>query len=127
MSSPRPTHRATGGRRGAVLSRQAIRSARVGRHAEPRSCVVQGRRRAAWKNCRRPQRIHRARNQQTSAPTWKIMGRRLFRYVQRDEQHELRTRRYIENNPTKAFLVRDPKEWSWSSARFRDENGVLRL
>jgi REP element-mobilizing transposase RayT len=50
-----------------------------------------------------------------------------FDTFMRDEQHELRTRRYIENNPTKAFLVRDPKEWLWSSARFRDANGVLRF
>ncbi len=45
----------------------------------------------------------------------------------RDAEHEGTTRRYIENNPTKAFLVRDPKEWPWSSARFRDHHGVLRL
>ena len=45
----------------------------------------------------------------------------------RDSEHELQTRRYIENNPVKAFLVRDPKDWPWSSARFRDEHGVLRL
>jgi REP-associated tyrosine transposase len=50
-----------------------------------------------------------------------------FDTFMRDTQHELRTRRYIENNPTKAFLVRNPKEWPWSSARFRDENGVLRF
>ena len=45
----------------------------------------------------------------------------------RDAAHELKTWRYIENNPTKAFLVRDPKEWPWSSARWRDENGGLHL
>lgn len=45
----------------------------------------------------------------------------------RDSQHELKTRRYIENNPPKALLVRDTKAWPWSSARFRDENGVLHL
>ncbi len=38
----------------------------------------------------------------------------------RDEEHELRTRRYIENNPTKAKLATFAKEWPWSSARFRD-------
>ena len=38
----------------------------------------------------------------------------------RDNEHEGRTRRYIENNPTKAKLVASPIEWSWSSARFRD-------
>ena len=45
----------------------------------------------------------------------------------RSAEHEATNRRYIENNPTKAFLVRDPEEWPWSSARLRDEFGVLRL
>jgi hypothetical protein len=45
----------------------------------------------------------------------------------RGAEHEAQTRRYIENNPTKAFLVREPKEWPWTSARLRDENGVLHL
>jgi len=38
----------------------------------------------------------------------------------RDSQHEAKTRRYIENNPTKAKLAVFPKEWPWSSARYRD-------
>jgi REP element-mobilizing transposase RayT len=38
----------------------------------------------------------------------------------RDAEHELKTRRYIENNPTKAKLLESLKEWPWSSARFRD-------
>jgi REP element-mobilizing transposase RayT len=70
----------------------------------------------------------------TARGTNKLLRRRgkfweddYFDTFMRDAQHELRTRRYIENNPTEAFLVRDPKEWPWSSARFRDENGVLRL
>jgi putative transposase len=50
-----------------------------------------------------------------------------FDTYMRDADHELKTRRYIENNPVKALLVREPKEWLWSSARFRDERGVLRL
>ena len=45
----------------------------------------------------------------------------------RDGEHELRARRYVENNPTKAGLVRDPKEWRWSSARLRDAYGNLKL
>ena len=45
----------------------------------------------------------------------------------RDDAHELKTRRYIENNPVKASLVREPQEWPWSSARFRDKNGRLCL
>jgi hypothetical protein len=35
--------------------------------------------------------------------------------------------RYIEGNPVKAKLVLDPKKWPWSSARFRDDLGILRL
>ncbi len=43
----------------------------------------------------------------------------------RDAAHEMRTRQYIENNPTKVKLVKSPKEWSWSSARMRDAYGRL--
>lgn len=50
-----------------------------------------------------------------------------FDTYMRDVEHEARTVRYIENNPTKAKLVLDPKDWPWSSARFRDEHGVLKL
>ena len=42
-----------------------------------------------------------------------------------DEKHRRTAVRYIENNPTKARLVLDPKDWSWSSARRRDEYGRL--
>jgi len=45
----------------------------------------------------------------------------------RDSEHELRTRHYIEANPVKAFLVREAKEWPWSSARLRDQSGRLVL
>jgi REP element-mobilizing transposase RayT len=45
----------------------------------------------------------------------------------RDSTHESETRNYIENNPVKAGLVLDPKMWPQSSARFRDEFGVLKL
>jgi len=45
----------------------------------------------------------------------------------RDSDHELETHKYIESNPSKAVLVLDPKTWPWSSARFRDEFGILRL
>jgi putative transposase len=50
-----------------------------------------------------------------------------FDTYMRDTAHELKTRRYIENNPVKALLVREPKEWPWSSARFCDEHGELQL
>jgi len=45
----------------------------------------------------------------------------------RDKQHESKTRRYIENNPTKAKLAVFPKEWPWSSARYRDAYERLSL
>jgi putative transposase len=45
----------------------------------------------------------------------------------RDDAHELQVIRYIEQNPTKAKLVLDPKDWSWSSLRYRNEFGVLKL
>ncbi len=45
----------------------------------------------------------------------------------RDEAHESQTVRYIEDNPVKAGLMLNPKEWPWSSARFRDEFNVLKM
>lgn len=45
----------------------------------------------------------------------------------RDNEHELETRNYIESNPAKAGSVLDPKAWPRSSARFRNEYGVLKL
>ena len=45
----------------------------------------------------------------------------------RDSDQERRTVRYIESNPVKAVLVRAAPEWNWSSARLRDEYGVLHL
>ena len=38
----------------------------------------------------------------------------------RNDQHETRARRYVENNPVKARLTTDAKQWPWSSARYRD-------
>lgn len=46
------------------------------------------------------------------------------RYL-RDEEHYRRVVRYIENNPTKANLVKSPEEWAWSSARYRGEPGPV--
>ncbi len=72
--------------------------------------------------------------QYTARAANKILGRRgqfwdddYWDTYMRDRAHEMRSRRYIENNPTKAFLVRDPKEWPWSSARYRDCYGALHL
>ena len=50
-----------------------------------------------------------------------------FDTYMRDADHELKTRHYIENNPVKALLVREPNEWPWSSARLRNEHGALCL
>ncbi len=50
-----------------------------------------------------------------------------FDTYMRDPDHQRKTIRYIENNPVKARLARDPNEWLWSSARFRDEVGILRV
>ena len=58
----------------------------------------------------------------------KVLGRRgqfwqdgYWDTFMRDEEHEQRTRRYVESNPVKAGLVALRKEWPWSSARFRDD------
>jgi REP element-mobilizing transposase RayT len=45
----------------------------------------------------------------------------------RSGDHELRTQKYIEANPVKAGLVREEKNWTWSSARFRDDYARLCL
>ncbi len=44
----------------------------------------------------------------------------------RDEAHLKRAIRYTEHNPVKAFLAKTSSEWTWSSARHRDEYGRLR-
>ncbi len=57
----------------------------------------------------------------------KVLGRRgkfcqdgYWDTFMRDEEHERRTQRYIEDNPVKARLIASRKEWPWGSARFRD-------
>ena len=50
-----------------------------------------------------------------------------FDIFMRDDEHERRTIRYIENNPAKARLALDPKAWPWSSARLRDQSGALQF
>ena len=44
----------------------------------------------------------------------------------RHEQQLRKAVRYVEANPVKVSLVPEAKAWQWSSARFRDEFGVLR-
>jgi REP element-mobilizing transposase RayT len=82
----------------------------------PMSEIVEG-----WKSC-------------TSREAGKLLGRRgqfweedYWDTFMREAEDEQKTLRYIENNPVKAGLVRDLKDWPWSSARFRDTYGVLRL
>jgi REP element-mobilizing transposase RayT len=41
----------------------------------------------------------------------------------RDSAQTLKALKYIEGNPVKAKLVREAKDWQWSSARFRNQNG----
>jgi REP element-mobilizing transposase RayT len=45
----------------------------------------------------------------------------------RNSNHEMQARNYAERNPVKAGLVSAAKDWRWSSARFRNENGRLVL
>jgi putative transposase len=45
--------------------------------------------------------------------------------IENDSHHRTAVR-YIENNPVKAGLAREVKDWPWSSARFRDEFGRLK-
>lgn len=45
----------------------------------------------------------------------------------RNESQTTKALKYIENNPVKANLVREAKDWPWSSARFRNHYGVLIL
>lgn len=58
----------------------------------------------------------------------KVLGRRgkfwqdgYWDTFMRDEEHERRTQKYIEENPVQASLVAARKEWPWDSARFRDD------
>jgi putative transposase len=41
----------------------------------------------------------------------------------RNRTHLRRVVHYVEANPVKAGLVRDPRDWPWSSARLRDMTG----
>ena len=66
-------------------------------------------------------------NQMLQRPDARFWADEYWDTYMRDVEQERRTIRYIENNPVKAGLVRTAKEWSWSSARFRDENGVLQV
>jgi len=50
-----------------------------------------------------------------------------FDVFMRDAEHEQKTVKYIENNPTKVKMVLDPKAYVWSRARLRNEFGVLKL
>jgi hypothetical protein len=45
----------------------------------------------------------------------------------RDSAQELQARYYVERNPVKAGLVKEPRAWPWSSTRFRDPYGHLIL
>jgi REP element-mobilizing transposase RayT len=64
----------------------------------------------------------------------KLLGRRgqfwaadYWDTLMRDAAHEVQARNYAEKNSVKARLAREPREWPWSSARFRDAYGRLVL
>jgi putative DNA methylase len=64
----------------------------------------------------------------------KLLGRRgkfwaadYWDTYMRDSKHELQARHYAEKNPVKARLACEPKDWLWSSARFRNDYGQLVL
>ncbi len=57
----------------------------------------------------------------------KFWEREYWDTLVKDEGHRLKAVKYVENNPVKAGSVREPKAWPWSSARFRDDYGVLQL
>ncbi len=48
-----------------------------------------------------------------------------FDTYMRDAEGERKVVQYIENNPTKAKLTLNPKDWAWSSAKMRDNYGRL--
>src|SRR5262249_7107780 len=52
--------------------------------------------------------------------TGKFWDRDYYDTVIRDSQHLMTAIRYTEQNPNKALLVKDPRDWPWSSARHRD-------
>lgn len=84
---------------------------------------VENRRRRAWLAERR------APSRQASATDINTPGRcpalrwqrEYWDTFMRDEEQQRIAIRYIENNPVKAKLCRTTEDWSFSSARFRDE------
>ena len=98
---------------------------------------------AAWKKFVAPKALAQLRSERRSpdrrddkTATNKPIGRSALQSFwqreywdtfMRDEAQEQIAIRYIENNPTKAKLLLNPNEWPGSSARFRDECGILRF
>jgi putative transposase len=72
-----------------------------------------------WKG-RSSREANRVLNRQ--GPFWE---REYFDTFIKDAVHLGKAIRYTESNPVKAGLVRDPREFLWSSARWRDEYGRL--
>ncbi len=92
----------------------------------------------SWKSYTAKEALKILRGGDGSSPSFKLKARgdgpsppRTFweedyfdRYL-RDDEHYRRVVRYIENNSTKAGLVRAPEAWAWSSARYRGEPGPV--
>ena len=84
--------------------------------SKPMSNIVE-----CWKSCtaRRANRVRGRQGQFWAEGYWDT--------YMRNAEHEQKTVKYLESNPIKAGLAREPKAWAWSSARLRDEYGALRL
>ncbi|MGZ8845473.1 MAG: transposase [Pyrinomonadaceae bacterium] len=60
----------------------------------------------------------------TGQPFWQDES---FDHWARDRAELFRIIRYIENNPVKAGLVKDPADWVWSSAAERKRRGLAEI
>src|SRR5260370_34140346 len=120
MSSPASGRGGNRRRVALVSARRGIRVARMGDHAKPRACSLlrAGRADVATRGC--VEGLHREGGEQDSGAQGQFWQEGYWDTYMRDNEHELKTRRYIENNPTKAKLAVFRKEWPWGSARFRD-------
>ena len=68
--------------------------------------------------------VHREGSEQIMGRQGQFWQEGYWDTYMRNEEHQLKTRQYIENNPTKAKLSAFRKECPWGSARFRDAYGA---
>jgi putative transposase len=92
------------------------------------SCLQQPRKDEPIKNTGKSlRRLGPAADKHVSAPANSFWAEDYWDTYMRDSEQERRTIHYIERNPVKAGLVALAADWPWSSARFRDQYGVLRV